>query len=165
MPKDSDLQRRRQMAIRDILKEGGLVADQQELLKRLRELGISATQPVVNRDLKALGAVRSGGRYFIPSWVERADESPFRRVLGLIRSVKTAGPHQTVIFTLRGAGPAVAAAIEESEWKDLVVAVASYSSVLVLTENKSFQDLVIHRLKFFREKYGDGGGAIPEPAD
>ncbi len=156
MPKDPEMQRYRQMAIRDILRDGEPVADQAELVKKLRELGIPATQPSVSRDLKELGAVRSEGRYIIPSWAERADESPFLRVIDLVRSVRTAGPYQTVIFTQEGAGAAVAAAIDASDWEDLVATVASYSTVVLLTEHKFFQDLLLYRLEFFRAEYGVG---------
>jgi hypothetical protein len=61
-----------------------------------------------------------------------------------------------LMLTMEGAGPAVAAAIDASEWEDLVGTVASHSSVLLLTEHKFNQDLLIHRLKFFREEYGTG---------
>jgi transcriptional regulator of arginine metabolism len=157
MPADREAQRRRQMAIRDILREGEPVADQAEFVERLRQMGIPAAQPSVSRDLKELGAVRSGGHYTIPSWAERADESPFLRVLPLIRSVRPAGPYQLVILTMEGAGAAVAAAIDASDWEDLVGAVAGHSSVLLLTEGKFFQDLLIYRLKFFRDEYGPEG--------
>jgi len=162
MSKDHELQRRRQMVIRDILREDQEpVTDQADLIERLRKLGIRATQPSVSRDLKEIGAVRSGGQYLIPSWAERADESPFRRVLPLIRQVRTAGPYQLVLLTMEGAGAAVAAAVDASDWEDLVATVAGYSSVVLLTEHKLFQDLLIYRLKFFREEYGIKGGEIP----
>ena len=157
MPADREVQRRRQMVIRDILRDEEPVADQKDLIARLRQKGIPATQPSVSRDLKELGAVRSGKYYQIPSWAERAAESPFRRALPLIRSVRKAGPYQMLILTMEGAGPAVAAAIDASEWEDLVGTVASHSSVLMLTEGKFFQDLLVYRLKFFREEYGIGG--------
>jgi transcriptional regulator of arginine metabolism len=154
MSADRELQRRRQMVIREILLEAEEpVADQKDLVERLRAKGVAATQPSVSRDLKEIGAVRSGGRYYIPSWAERAAESPFRRVLGLIRSVRTAGPHQILILTQDGAGAAVGAAIDASDWEDLVGTVAGYSSVLLLTEHKFFQDLLLARLKFFTEEY------------
>jgi transcriptional regulator of arginine metabolism len=154
MPQDREALLRRQLVIRDILSEEEPVKDQQELVERLRKRGIQATQSSISRDLKDLGAVRSGGRYSIPSWVEKAEESPFRRVLGLIGSVRTAGPYQMLIQTQDGAGAAVAAAIDASDWEDLVGTVAGYSSVLLLTEHKFFQDLLMYRLKFFRDEYG-----------
>ncbi|HEV8582844.1 MAG TPA: arginine repressor [Thermoanaerobaculia bacterium] len=156
MPADREYQRRRQMVIRDILRDEEPVADQAELVERLRQKGISAAQPSISRDLKELGAVRSGGRYYIPSWAERADETPFRRVLPLIRSIRPAGPYQLVVLTMEGAGAAVAAAIDASDWEDLVGTIAGHSSVLLLTEGKFFQDLLIYRLKFFKEEYGIG---------
>src|SRR5262245_26151832 len=113
MSKDREFQRRRQMVIRDILREGEPVRSQPALVERLREMGVPATQPNVSRDLKEIGAVRlrSGGAYYIPSWSERAAESPFRRVLPLIRSIRLAGPYQMLMLTMEGAGQAVAAAI------------------------------------------------------
>ena len=158
--RDREFQRRRQMVIRDILSDGE-PKDQKEIVEKLKEKGIPSTQPSVSRDLKELGAVRHGGRYYIPSWAERADESPFRRVLPLIRSIKLAGPYQMLIQTMDGAGPAVEAAIEASNWEDLVGTVSGHSSVLLLTEHKFFQDLLIYRLKFFREEYGIGAENEP----
>lgn len=161
MPADREYQRRRQLVIRNILREDPEpVKDQKDLIQRLRKKGIPATQPSVSRDLKDLGAVRAEGRYYIPSWAERAEESPFRRVLPLIRSFRPAGPYQLLMRTMDGAGEAVASAIEDSHWEDLVGTVAGYSSVLLLTEHKFFQDLLIHRLKFFRDEYGEGGGEV-----
>ena len=77
-------------------------------------------------------------------------------MLPLIRSIKTAGPYQMLIQTMDGAGPAVEAAIEASDWEDLVGTVSGHSSVLLLTEHKFFQDLLIYRLKFFKEEYSIG---------
>jgi transcriptional regulator of arginine metabolism len=155
MPRDREFQRRRQMVIRDMLREGE-PKDQREIVETLREKGIPVTQPSVSRDLKELGAMKYKGKYYIPSWAERAETSPFRRVLPLIRSIRTAGPYQMLMLTMDGAGPAVAAAIDASDWEDLVGTVASHSSVLLLTEHKFFQDLLIDRLKFFKEEYGIG---------
>jgi arginine repressor len=83
-------------------------------------------------------------------------------VLPLIRSVRTAGPHQLVLLTMEGAGPAVGTAVDASDWEDLVATVAGYSSVVLLTEHKFYQDLLFYRLKFFREEYG---GEIPSVDD
>ena len=100
MARDPELQRRRQMVIRDILRNSEEPPkDQQEIVEKLKELGIPATQPSVSRDLKEIGAVRSRSGYSIPSWAERADESPFRRVLPLIRSIRLAGPYQMLMLT------------------------------------------------------------------
>ena len=155
MPKDREFQQRRQMVIRDMLREGE-PKDQREIVEKLREMGIPTTQPSVSRDLKELGAVRYKGKYTMPSWAERMETSPFRRVLPLIRSIRTAGPYQMLMLTMDGAGPAVAAAIDASDWEDLVGTVSGYNSVLLLTEHQFFQDLLIDHLTYFKERFGVG---------
>jgi arginine repressor len=111
--------------------------------------------------------VRSGGTYSIPSWAERADESPFRRALPLIRSIRLAGPYQMLMLTMEGAGQAVAAAIDASDWEDLVGTVAGYSSVLLLTEHKFYQDLlaIVKTTMIYTHVLNRGGRGVQSPID
>lgn len=152
MPADRENQARRKEAIREILEEEGqTIEEQKDLVERLRERGIQATQSSVSRDLRDLGAVRSKGHYMIPSWEdEEEQESPFRKVVTFIREVRQAGPHQTLLLTIPGAGGIVAQAIDDAEWNDIVGTVAGINSVLILTENHIFQKLVFERLKWFK---------------
>lgn len=152
MPSNREVQAKRRQVIVEILTGDEPVAEQRELVERLRERGIEATQSSISRDLKVLGAVRTGGRYEIPSWREEEEEegvSPFRRVTSFIHAVKPAGPYQTLLVTDRGAGRLVAQAINDSEWEDIVGTVNGDDSVLILTESFLFQRLVYERLKYF----------------
>src|ERR1700712_5231896 len=117
MPADRENQTRRKEAIREILEEEGQkIEEQKDLVERLRERGIQATQSSVSRDLRDLGAVRSKGHYMIPSWEdEEEQDSPFRKVVTFIQEVRQAGPHQTLLLTIPGAGGVVAQAIDDSE--------------------------------------------------
>lgn len=155
MPADRANQERRKEAIREILQEEGqTIEEQKDLVERLRERGIQATQSSVSRDLRDLGAVRSKGFYTIPSWAdeeEEEQESPFRKVVPFIGEVRQAGPYQTLLLTVPGAGGIVAQAIDDAEWEDAVGTVAGVNSVLILTENIVFQKLVFQRLKWFIE--------------
>ena len=157
MSSDREAQARRRQAIVEILTGDEPVAEQKELVDRLRERGIPATQSSVSRDLKVLGAVRTRGHYEIPSWTEEEEEdgSPFRRVVPFVRAVKPAGPHQTLLVTDPGAGRVVAQAIAESEWEDIVGTIEGDSSVLILTSNFFFQRLVYERLKYFLAADGE----------
>jgi transcriptional regulator of arginine metabolism len=158
MPTDPIAQRRRLDAVRDILLSDKAPQDQWELVDRLAEKGIAATQSSVSRDLRHLGAIRMEEGYRIPSWIQdEDDQSPFRRVLGFIVKVQALGPHIILVVTTPGAGTIVAEAIESSEWEDIEGTVAGYSSVLLLTLHKFFQDLVFHRLRHFMDtEYGEG---------
>ncbi len=152
MSSDREVQARRRQAIVDILTGDEKVAEQKELVERLRSTGIPATQPSVSRDLKVLGAVRTRGYYEIPSWSEEEEEdggSPFRKVVPFVRGVRTAGPYQTLLVTDPGAGRVVSQAIAESAWEDVIGTVEGDSSVLILTENFFFQRLVYERLKYY----------------
>ena len=152
MPADREGQRQRREAIREILMGESQVEEQRELVEKLREKGIKATQSSVSRDLRDLGAVRSKGYYMIPSWAdEEEEESPFRKVVDFIEEVKPAGPYQTLLITEAGAAGVVAQAIDAAEWEDIVGTLAGDNSVLILTENAFFQKLLFDRLRYYME--------------
>lgn len=146
MPSNREVQARRREAIRQLLiTNDPPIEEQKDLVKRLKEMGIPATQSSVSRDLNELGAVRVRGHYQIPSW--REGDSPLREVKNLISRVVTAGPHQMLLVTQHGAGGVVAEALEALQLEDVLGTVAGYSSVLILTQNKVFQDVLWLRLK------------------
>lgn len=158
---ESELERIQTAALDEILDEYEAEPNGAGMLKMLRGLGFPVTQPSVSRDPQQPGTVRSGESDPLPSWIERADESPLREVQGLILTVATVKPWAILVNTKSGAGPAVAAAIDASDWWDVLAGTsAGTSSVLLITENKSFQDLVMHRLKFFHVRYGRTEGKI-----
>jgi transcriptional regulator of arginine metabolism len=150
MPADQEGQTRRKEAIREILQEDEKIREQKELVAKLRERGIQATQSSVSRDLRDLGAVRVLGYYIIPSWSE-GEESPFRKVVDFVLEVKPAGPHQTLLITEPGAAGVVAQAIDASQWEDIVGTLAGANSVLILTDNALFQKLLFDRLRYFMD--------------
>jgi len=148
MPSDREVRDRRRQAIREILLHDEPVLQQHDLVSRLRDRGFAATQSNVSRDLRDIGAVRHNGQYMIPSWTQ-SEDSPFRKIVPFIRKMNQAGPHNLLIVTDPGAGPAVAQAIEDDQWEDLVGTVAGHSSVLLLTDNFFFQKLVYQRIRYY----------------
>lgn len=149
MSSDREVQAKRRRAILEILAGDEKISDQRDLVDRLRQRGIQATQPSVSRDLKILGAVRTQGFYEIPSWNEEDEEMPFRRAVPFVRQVRQAGPYQILLVTDPGAGRLVTQAINKSNWEDVVGTVDGDSSVLILTENIFFQRLVYEKLKHY----------------
>lgn len=148
MPTKREIQERRREAIRNIvLSEDPDVEDQKDLVKKLKSLGIPATQSSVSRDLKELGAMRVKGRYEFPDWI--GGETPFRKARGFVLKMTVAGPHMILLVTQPGAGSFVADVLEASHWEDVVGTVVGYSSVLILTEHKFFQDIVWSQLKHY----------------
>lgn len=148
MPSDREIRDRRRLAIREILLHDEPVLHQHDLVDRLRKRGFAATQSNVSRDLRDIGAVRHDGQYVIPSWTQ-SEDVPFRKIVPFIRKINPAGPHNLLIVTDPGVGPAVAQAIEDGQWPDLVGTVSGHSSVLLLTDNVLFQKLVYQRIRHY----------------
>ena len=148
MPSDREIRDRRRQAIREILLHDEPVLHQHDLVSRLHGRGFAATQSNVSRDLRDIGAVRHEGQYMIPSWTQ-SEDSPFRKVVPFIRKISQAGPHNLLIVTDPGAGSAVAQAIEDDQWPDLVGTVSGHNSVLLLTDNFFFQKLVYQRIRYY----------------
>jgi transcriptional regulator of arginine metabolism len=155
MPSSREVQERRRGAIRAMLMADEPIGEQKELVELLKERGIPATQSSVSRDLRDLGAVRINGRYQILDWLQADGESPIRKAKGVILKIATAGPHQMVIVTQPGAGAFVGEALEACGWEDVVATVAGYSSVLILTTNKFFQDIVWQLLNHYLGSEGE----------
>jgi transcriptional regulator of arginine metabolism len=169
MPSDREIRERRRQAIREILLNEDPVEHQQDLVDRLRARGFAATQSNLSRDLRDIGAVRSQGRYTVPSWTQ-SEDSPFRKVVPFIRKVKPAGPYQLLIVTDPGAGGVVAQAIEDDDWTDLVGTVSGHSSVLLLTDNLFAQKLAVQRIRHYLGSDwvggdGEGVGEVEEAAE
>lgn len=150
MPTDRRAQERRREAILAILEVDSWIGQQQDLVDRLGEMGIPATQSSVSRDLKALGVVWAGGCYAFPS--KAAEESLFRRLLDYVFSVKPVGHHMTLIKTYPGAGPLVAKEIEAAGWPEVAGTVAGHDSALILTETALGQKRLTARLRRYLDE-------------
>jgi len=137
MPSSREDMEKRRLGIVKILKGGEPVGQQKEIVEKLREMGIPATQSSVSRDLAEIGAFRINGR-----WVLTGME------------VRPAGPHLTLLVTEPGAGALVAQAIEESKWDEIEGTVAGLNSVLILTRDALFQKLLLQRLQFYLRDNG-----------
>ena len=151
MPLVREHRDRRRNAIVEILRTTP-IGSQKDVVNRLREKGIEATQSSVSRDLKELGAVRVEGVYDIPSWAQPPD-SEFERVREYIRTVQTAGPHQMLVTTDAGAARLVARAVDQEKWPEVVGTLLGDDTFLILTKDIVFQKLLLLRFKKFMENF------------
>lgn len=133
----------RREAIRDLLQERP-VASQEELLALLAERGIHSTQPVLSRDLRALGAVKKEGRYVL---LEPERVTPLEALQSLLRGAAAAGPHLAVVRCEPGAASAVARALEAEELAGVVGTVAGDDTIFVAVEHRAAGRAVIERIR------------------
>jgi transcriptional regulator of arginine metabolism len=144
MPSDREAQEKRKLAILKILKSDDVITQQKELVQKLLEMGIPATQSSVSRDLSEIGAVRIRGQWML---MGIHDVGVFERVAKHVTEVRFAGPHLILLRTQPGAGALVSQALDESEWDEVEGTVAGLNSVLILTHDAFFQKIVNMRLQ------------------
>jgi transcriptional regulator of arginine metabolism len=150
VPTDPELRDARQRAIRGLLARSP-VATQAELVAELRRQGIAATQSSVSRDLRDLGVARIGGRY-----VQRTDlverDPRMAEVARLLRAVRLAGPHLTVVQTATGAAQGVARAFDAATWPEVVGSLAGDDTVFLATATERDQERLVRRLATFLQE-------------
>jgi transcriptional regulator of arginine metabolism len=130
---------RRHNAIRDLVAHS-VVANQDELRRKLRRRGFEVTQATLSRDIHELRLSKGPGGYSLPksngangaAAVE--DDSP-PSVAEMIESfamrVRQA-MNQVVLGTVMGGAQPVAAALDYEEWQEIVGTVAGDDTVLIV---------------------------------
>ena len=146
MPVDPKLQASRRDAIRVILQRRR-IADQGELLARLRSRGIRATQSSVSRDLAALGAVKREGAYRLPSEEPAMEVPELAEVAAWLGETAAAGPHLLVVKTAVGAAQSVAVALDGAGWSEVVGTVAGDDTIFVATPGVAAQKRLKRRIE------------------
>ena len=144
MPSTNSEQSERRDTIRDLLADGP-VGTQQDLVRALSELGLGATQSSVSRDLKDLGAIKTGNGYELPS-TGRKGERELAAVANLIRSTNSAGPNLLVISTAIGAAQRVALAFDRSGWPEIVGNIGGDDTVFVATASAAGQKFLTSKI-------------------
>jgi transcriptional regulator of arginine metabolism len=113
----------RRAAVREIL-EAAEIRSQAELLAHLERRGLTATQPVLSRDLRALHVSKRDGVYRLSERV-----TPLDALASLLRDARIAGDNLVVIVCEPGAASAIARALEMEGSEGLVGTVAGDDSV------------------------------------
>lgn len=141
----------RERRIREIIGQQP-VETQEELVDLLRTRGMGVTQATVSRDIKRLGLVKvpwTDGRfhYVLPERPSPADV--LRRLQHAVTEYvlsAEAGEDLVVVHTLTGRANAVAAAIDEMQWEDVVGTVAGDDTILVVPRRRAVRGRVLLKL-------------------
>ncbi|HHY31838.1 MAG TPA: arginine repressor [Firmicutes bacterium] len=120
-----------------------VVETQEDLARELRKEGFKVTQATVSRDIKELRITKlptSDGRYRYGLPHERSQEEAQRRLERLFADSVVAvdfSENLVVIKTLTGNAHAVAAAIDEADFKEIVGTIAGDDTILAVVRPKS----------------------------
>lgn len=125
-------------AIREVL-SSSLVANQDELRRKLRRRGIHVTQATLSRDIHELRLAKGPGGYVLPNGngihAAAAEDDGPPSVEDMIDSfglrVRQA-MNQVVVATVLGGAQPVAAALDHAGWPEVVGTIAGDDTVLVI---------------------------------
>lgn len=131
------------------LVRGQRIASQDELRKALKAADFSVTQATLSRDVRELGLAKltdgHGSYYAQPG--ESGVRPDFQAVLGaLLTSVDGVGP-LLVLRTANGSAGAVAVAIDQASWGEIIGTVAGEDTLLVITRSEKARERVAGRLR------------------
>ena len=144
----------RREALRQILADGA-AEDQAALVSTLRRHGFKATQATISRDLSALGAVRAGKHYALPSALDPLPPSDEQVILAqAILRLEAAGDALVVIRTGVGMATRVGLAIDRLAWPEAVGTVAGDDTLFVAVRSRREQRVLLDRLDSLRKGSG-----------
>ena len=146
----------RQNAIRELVGQG-LVANQDELRRKLRRRGFAVTQATLSRDIHELRITKGPGGYTLSngngSSTAGEDNSPpslAEMLEGFGLRVRRA-MNQVVLTTVTGGAQPMAAALDREGWNDIVGTLAGDDTVLVICPDARKAGEVESRLRTILE--------------
>lgn len=126
----------RQFTIKQIIQEEN-IANQETLLKRLRDRGFKTTQATLSRDLHDMGIVRvptaDGYRYAIS---EEEGGHSFSRVVGMEILGVYKNESNVVVRTITGRAKGVALFIDQMKHKNVLATLAGENAILVVPDSQ-----------------------------
>jgi len=152
MPNNPEAAAERHDALRDILSREQ-VGNQEQLCSLLRKRGYVVTQSSVSRDLRELGAAKIDGCYVLPEALQGpgAEHDPMSEIAPWLQTIQCAGPNLLVLHTPAGRASAVALALDESPWREIVGTIAGDDTVFIATARRADQAKVEARLTKLQE--------------
>lgn len=120
------------------------ISTQDELAQELRNLGISATQVTLSRDIRDLRLVKTREGYQEMAPEERG---PALQLLAaeFVLDVRCA-QNLVVLRTAPGNANSVAQALDQEEWPEVVGTIAGDNTILVIAPDRSTAEIVQERL-------------------
>jgi transcriptional regulator of arginine metabolism len=129
---------------------GKRILTQDELAEELRELGISATQVTLSRDIRDLRLVKTREGYQEMAPEEKGPEFPLLAAEFLL-DVRTA-QNLVVLKTAPGHANSVAVALDQEEWPEVVGTLAGDDTILVIAPDRETAEVIQEKLMGILEK-------------
>jgi transcriptional regulator of arginine metabolism len=122
---------------------------QEELRRRLTQGGIHVNQATLSRDLRELGLVKTVNGYALPAAAEEGGvpmPSLDHLLTEFVIDVREA-ENLLVLKTTPGSAQPVAAALDSSDWTELVGTIAGDDTILIVTKSKQICQKLANRVR------------------
>lgn len=129
----SQLRRRREAILAIVVAER--LETQDDLVTALKARGIEASQASVSRDIAALGLIKLGGRWALPTTDALRPEPLEQRIAAYLLAAAAAGDHLLVLRTPAGEAQGVALALDRLDFDGVVGTVAGDDTIFVAVED------------------------------
>ena len=127
----------RQRAVLDVLKHGS-IASQEDLQRHLRRRGFKVGQATLSRDIRDLNLSKTATGYSLPqgdNGISAALPPVSRLVREFVLEIRLA-QNLLVVKTIVGSAQPVAAALDETDWPELVGTIAGDDTILIVCPDK-----------------------------
>lgn len=143
---------KRHRKILEIIKEN-IVGTQEELAELLKQDGFNVTQATVSRDIKELALIKiSVGndryRYSLPTEIT-VSETRLRFMLKEFVLNYAASENILIVRTAPGNANAVASALDNAQWSEILGSVAGDDTILVVARKKEEIPNIIDKLESY----------------
>ena len=121
---------------------------QEELRRRLTQSGIHVNQATLSRDLRELGLVKTVNGYALPAAEDAGPPMPSleRLLTEFVIDVREA-ENLLVLKTTTGSAQPVAAALDSSEWPEVVGTIAGDDTILIVAKSKQICQKLANRVR------------------
>lgn len=132
------------------------IETQEELAETLRDGGIEVTQATISRDIKELGLVKvptPQGRYRYALPFDRTLADVLKQAERIFTDSVTGidyAENLIMVKTLSGRAQAVAAALDDLNWREVVGTIAGDDSILVVVRHKQVVEALVEKLHRLR---------------
>lgn len=116
--------------------------NQKELRAELHRHGLNISQPVLSRDLRAIGVAKHGGQYQI---LNDAPATPLATLQPLLRDVDRAA-HLVIVRCEPGAASAVARAIDAEDLPGVAGTVAGDDTIFIAVASRAAARKIHHHI-------------------
>ena len=145
---------KRQRKILEVIKEN-IIGTQEELADILKQEGFNVTQATVSRDIKELALIKiSAGndqyRYSLPTEIT-VSETRLRFMLKEFVLNYAASENILVVRTAPGNANAVASALDNAQWAEILGSVAGDDTILMVARKKEEIPRIIEKLEYYLE--------------